>query len=67
MKRLPVVLGQRVYYPSSEEARSKFLGDPSAYVTQPTPLPYYPLKLAVQGLPKSGKTTGTFILFESHH
>lgn len=59
MKRFPVVLGQRMYYLSSEEARSKFLGDPTAYVTQPAPLPHYPLKLAVQGLPKSGKTTGT--------
>ena len=58
MKRLPVVLGQRVYYISSVEARTKFLGDPSAYVTKPTPLPHYPPKLAVQGLPKSGRTTG---------
>ena len=56
-----MVLGQRIYYLSSEKARAKFLGDPSVYVTQPAPLPHYPPKLAVQGLPKSGKTSGAYI------
>ena len=61
-KKFPVVLGQRIYYLSSDKARTTFLGNPHRYTSQPPPLTFLPPKIAIIGPPKSGKTSGTQML-----
>ena len=61
-KKFPVVLGQRIYYLSSDKASTTFLGNPHRYTSQPPPLAFLPPKIAIIGPPKSGKTSGTQML-----
>ena len=56
----PVIYGSRVYYLSSQDARETFMADPEFYVSVPSPGPAIPIRLAVVGPPKSGKSAGNF-------
>jgi len=58
----PVVYRSHVYYMSSHTAREEFVNDPIKFLNQPTPKPVVPIKIAVVGPPKSGKTTRKFNL-----
>ncbi|KAH3738545.1 hypothetical protein DPMN_045182 [Dreissena polymorpha] len=53
----PCIYRSHVYFLSSPQAREEFVSDPIKYVSQPTPKPVVPIKIAVIGPPKSGKTT----------
>lgn len=55
----PVVYGTRIYFPSSQEARSKFIANPEYYLHCQQAGPAVPVRLAIVGPPKSGKSTGT--------
>lgn len=55
----PVIYGPRIYYPASQEARDCFMANPEKYTNGPSPGPAVPIRLAIVGPPKSGKTTGT--------
>uniref|UniRef100_A0A3P8YJJ5 Nucleoside-diphosphate kinase n=1 Tax=Esox lucius TaxID=8010 RepID=A0A3P8YJJ5_ESOLU len=53
----PVLLHQFIYFFTSKETRDTFLINPIKYLKQPKPNPSLPIKLAIIGPPKSGKTT----------
>ncbi|ESO88926.1 hypothetical protein LOTGIDRAFT_105959, partial [Lottia gigantea] len=53
----PCIYRQHIYYLSSLEARSEFIEDPMTYLKQSTPKPVVPIRLAVIGPPKAGKTS----------
>ncbi|XP_034436680.1 adenylate kinase 9-like [Hippoglossus hippoglossus] len=53
----PVIFNQYIYFFESEENRNTFMLNPLKYLRQPKPTPSLPVKLAVVGPPKSGKTT----------
>ena len=59
----PLVYGPYIYYLSSLETRNKFIAQPLEYIratqksTIHTPPPQTPIKLAIVGPPKSGKST----------
>ncbi|KAJ8009601.1 hypothetical protein DPEC_G00090590 [Dallia pectoralis] len=53
----PVLLHQFIYFFASKETRATFLLNPIKYLKQPKPNPFLPIKLAIIGPPKSGKTT----------
>ena len=53
----PAVYRQHVYYLSSVQAREQFMSDPMLYLKQPSPKPVVPIRMAILGPPKSGKTT----------
>ncbi|EDO38691.1 predicted protein [Nematostella vectensis] len=53
----PVVYRQHVYFCCSEEARDEFVLCPAKYLKQPSPKPVVPIRIAIIGPPKSGKTT----------
>lgn len=53
----PVIHRSYVYYLSSKEARRKFILDPLSFLKQPSPLTTVPIRFAILGPPKSGKTT----------
>ncbi|XP_077973287.1 adenylate kinase 9-like [Styela clava] len=54
----PVIYHHHIYFLSSLNSRTKFMADPLAYVLhQPPAKPVVPIRLAVIGPPKSGKTT----------
>ncbi|XP_065199230.1 adenylate kinase 9-like [Sycon ciliatum] len=55
-KAFPVVMLEHIYYCSSQRARSLFIADPLKYLSQPPPHPTVPLKMAIVGPPKVGKT-----------
>ena len=55
----PVIYGPRIYYLASQEARDCFMANPEKYTSGPSPGPAVPIRLALVGPPKSGKTTGT--------
>uniref|UniRef100_A0A8C3LXR3 Adenylate kinase 9 n=1 Tax=Chrysolophus pictus TaxID=9089 RepID=A0A8C3LXR3_CHRPC len=53
----PVIHRQYVYFFSSKKNRETFMNNPIKYICQPKPKPPVPVKIAVVGPPKSGKTT----------
>ncbi|CAI8010883.1 Adenylate kinase 9 [Geodia barretti] len=53
----PVIYGPRIYYLASQEARDCFMANPEKYTSGPSPGPAVPIRLALVGPPKSGKTT----------
>ena len=53
----PCIYRSHIYYLSSTQARDEFVSDPIKFTSQPTPKPVVPIKIAVLGPPKSGKTT----------
>lgn len=60
-KAWPAIYRQHVYFLSSKDAQKKFIEDPLAYVEKPSVKPVVPIKLAIIGPPKSGKTTCKFV------
>ena len=53
----PVVYRQHIYFCSGEDARESFMQCPSKYLKQQSPKPVVPIRMAIIGPPKSGKTT----------
>ena len=53
----PAIYRQHIYFLSSSQAREQFMADPMLYLRQPSPKPVVPIRMAVLGAPKSGKTT----------
>ncbi len=58
----PVIFHDAIYFLSSAEAKEMFIKDPKKYLMQPVPESYVPVRLAVVGPPKSGKTTGILMV-----
>lgn len=54
----PLILHQYIYFFSSKENRYTFMLNPLKYLRQQKPTPSLPLKMAIVGPPKSGKTAG---------
>lgn len=54
----PVIHRQYIYFFSSKENKDIFMTNPIKYICQPKPKQSVPVKIAIVGLPKSGKTTG---------
>ena len=54
----PVIYGPRIYFPASQDARERFMADPGYYASVSSPGPAVPIRLAIVGPPKSGKSTG---------
>lgn len=52
----PVVYKGYVYYLSSASNREQFIQNPLHYLDQPSPKPVVPVRMAIIGPPKSGKT-----------
>ena len=57
-QQCPVMYRKVVYYLSSPAARDRFMADPEKYIRQQPPGSLVPIRLAILGPPKSGKTTG---------
>ncbi|KAI3363735.1 hypothetical protein L3Q82_001351 [Scortum barcoo] len=53
----PLIFHQYIYFFASKENRNTFMLNPLKYLRQPKPSPPLPIKLAVVGPPKSGKTS----------
>ncbi|XP_030091870.2 adenylate kinase 9 isoform X1 [Serinus canaria] len=53
----PVIHRQYIYFFSSKENKDIFMTNPIKYICQPKPKQSVPVKIAIVGLPKSGKTT----------
>ncbi|XP_026878248.2 adenylate kinase 9 isoform X1 [Electrophorus electricus] len=53
----PVLFHHFIYFFVSKETRNTFMLNPIKYLRQPKPKPSLPIKLAIIGPPKSGKTT----------
>ncbi|KAJ8355677.1 hypothetical protein SKAU_G00184710 [Synaphobranchus kaupii] len=53
----PVLFHQFIYFFASKETRNRFMLNPIKYLRQPKPKPSLPIKIAIIGPPKSGKTT----------
>ncbi|XP_068433457.1 adenylate kinase 9 isoform X2 [Clinocottus analis] len=53
----PVIFHQYIYFFASKENRNIFMLNPLKYLRQPKPIPSLPVKIAILGPPKSGKTT----------
>ncbi|XP_028996681.1 adenylate kinase 9 [Betta splendens] len=53
----PLIFHQYVYFFASKENRNTFQLNPLKYLKQPRPSPPLPVKIAIIGPPKSGKTT----------
>ncbi|XP_067402684.1 adenylate kinase 9 [Emydura macquarii macquarii] len=54
---LPVIHRQYIYFFSSKANKEKFMKNPIKFIRQPKPKPSVPVKIAIVGPPKSGKTT----------
>ena len=52
----PVVYRQNVYFCSGRDEREAFMQCPSRFLKQSSPKPVVPIKMAIIGPPKSGKT-----------
>lgn len=52
----PVVYRQHIYFCSGRDERETFMQCPSRFLKQPSPKPVVPIKMAIIGPPKSGKT-----------
>nr|XP_034965151.1 adenylate kinase 9 isoform X3 [Zootoca vivipara] len=53
----PLIHRNCIYFFTSKENRDTFMKNPIKYLRQPKPKPTVPVKIAVVGPPKSGKTT----------
>ncbi|XP_043531266.1 adenylate kinase 9 [Chiloscyllium plagiosum] len=53
----PVIHRKYVYYFVTKENRNKFMANPFKYISQTKPRPVIPIKIAILGPPKSGKST----------
>ncbi|XP_062043634.1 adenylate kinase 9 isoform X1 [Lepus europaeus] len=53
----PIIHRQYIYFLSSKETKEKFMKNPIKYIRQPKPKPTVPIRIAIVGPPKSGKTT----------
>ncbi|XP_068087386.1 adenylate kinase 9 isoform X2 [Hyperolius riggenbachi] len=53
----PLIYRQYIYFFSTKENRATFMRNPIKFLAQPKPKPSVPIKIAVIGPPKSGKTT----------
>ncbi|XP_024863203.1 adenylate kinase 9 isoform X2 [Kryptolebias marmoratus] len=53
----PLLLSRYIYFFASKENLNQFMLNPLKYLRQPKPTPTLPIKVAVIGPPKSGKTT----------
>lgn len=53
----PAIYRQFLYFLSSPQAREQFMQDPMTYLKLPSPKPVVPIRIAVVGPPKSGKTS----------
>ncbi|XP_069014339.1 adenylate kinase 9 [Embiotoca jacksoni] len=53
----PLLFNQYIYFFDLKENRNTFMLNPLKYLQQPKPTPSLPVKLAVIGPPKSGKTS----------
>ncbi|XP_063773183.1 adenylate kinase 9 isoform X2 [Pseudophryne corroboree] len=53
----PLLYRQYVYFFSTKENRGTFMKNPIKFIRQPKPNPSVPIRIAVVGPPKSGKTT----------
>ncbi|KAL0967755.1 hypothetical protein UPYG_G00256470 [Umbra pygmaea] len=53
----PVLFHQFIYFFTSKETMNTFLLNPIKYLKQPKPYPSLPIRVAIIGPPKSGKTT----------
>ncbi|XP_067338079.1 adenylate kinase 9 [Channa argus] len=53
----PLIFHQYIYFFASKENRSTFMLNPLKYLRQSRPTPPLPIKIAITGPPKSGKTT----------
>ncbi|XP_027755310.1 adenylate kinase 9 isoform X2 [Empidonax traillii] len=53
----PVIHRQYIYFFSSKENKETFMTNPIKYIRQSKPKPAAPVKIAIVGPPKSGKTT----------
>lgn len=56
-KSYPCLYRQHIYFLSTPGARESFRKDPVTYLKQPNPKPVVPIRMAIIGPPKSGKTT----------
>ncbi|KAF7661400.1 hypothetical protein LDENG_00263070 [Lucifuga dentata] len=56
-KTYPLLFHQYIYFFESKENRNTFMLNPLKYLKQPKPALCLPIRLAVMGPPKSGKTT----------
>lgn len=54
----PVIYHEYMYYLSSSSARGKFMTNPEKYLAQTPPGTPTPIRLAIVGPPKSGKSEG---------
>ncbi|KAA0708502.1 Adenylate kinase 9 [Triplophysa tibetana] len=53
----PIILHQFIYFFASKETRNTFILNPIKYLRQPKPSPFLPIRLAITGSSKAGKTT----------
>ncbi|XP_015990953.2 adenylate kinase 9 isoform X6 [Rousettus aegyptiacus] len=53
----PVIHRQYIYFLSSKHTKEKFMKNPIKYIRQPKPKPTVPIRIAIVGPPRSGKTT----------
>ena len=52
----PIIYREYIYYLSSSSAREQFMTNPEKYLVQPPPGTQVPIRLAIVGPPKSGKS-----------
>ncbi|KAI9218194.1 hypothetical protein BC828DRAFT_389309 [Blastocladiella britannica] len=55
--KYPLAVGDKVYFFTSKHARSRFSVSPSTYLSLPLAGPSTPLRIAVDGDPRAGKST----------
>lgn len=53
----PAIYRQHIFFMSSADARNQFILNPLAFLCQPSPKPFVPIRIAIVGPPKSGKST----------
>lgn len=56
----PAIYRAHIYFLSSQPARERFMLDPITVLKQPSPKPVVPIRIAIIGPPKSGKTSRTY-------
>lgn len=57
----PVIYHESIYFLSSSSTREQFMSNPEKYLSQTPPRPGVPVRLAIVGPPKSGKSDGTYV------
>ncbi|KAK7907798.1 hypothetical protein WMY93_016410 [Mugilogobius chulae] len=62
----PLIFNRFVYFFESKENRNTFMLNPLKYIRQPKPISSLPIRLAVIGPPKSGKTTVAEMFAQKH-